>query len=106
MSIGGRHANRRSQHVNAPALNRFVEIGRETRVPIMQEEVVVLIAGKRFSELVQSPLSCGMFGDVEVYETSGSDLERHKYMEDAEARRDRYEEVASYDPVGVISQEC
>ena len=90
--------------MDAPTLNRFIETGRETSVPIMKEKLVILIAGKRFSELLQSPVSCRMLGHIEVNQTSGPDLERDKYIEDTEPCRNGDEEVASYKPVGVISQ--
>ena len=104
MSVGRRHANRRSQHVDAPTLNRFLETGRETPVPIMKEKLVILIAGKRFSKLLQSPVSCGVLGHIEVNQTSGSDLERDKYIKDMEPCRNGDEEIASHNPVSVISQ--
>ena len=70
----------------------------------MQKELVILIAGKGFPQLLQRPLSCGMFGQIEVNETSGSDLERDEYIKDAEVYRDRYEEVTSHDFVRMIPE--
>ena len=46
MCIGGRHTNRRSQYVDAPTRHFFIETGREGLVPIMQEKLVIKIAGK------------------------------------------------------------
>jgi hypothetical protein len=43
-----------------------------------KKELVVLVAGKRFAQLLQGPFSGGMFGDIEVNEASGSDLKRDK----------------------------
>jgi hypothetical protein len=66
-------------------------------VPIMQKELVILIARKSFPQLLEGPFSCRMFGQIEVNETSGPDLARNEYINDTEACRDRYEEITSYD---------
>ena len=46
-----------------------------------------------------------MLGDIEMYQTSGSDLEGNEYIQDAEAGRYENKEVASYDLVRIISEE-
>jgi hypothetical protein len=38
MGVGRGHANGRFQHVYAPALNFFIQTGRERLVPIMKEK--------------------------------------------------------------------
>ena len=58
MSIGGRHANRRSQYVDAPTLHLFIEAGRESLMAIVKEKLAIAVAGKRFPELLQGPVSC------------------------------------------------
>src|SRR5436305_5452258 len=52
MSIGGRRMNGRSQHGDTPALDLFVEVGRESLMPIVQKEFAILITGQRFSQLL------------------------------------------------------
>ncbi len=73
-------------------------------MPIMKEKLIILVTGKRFPELLQGPVSRGVFGQIEVNETSGFDLERDKFIKDAEACRDGNEEIASYDPLRVIPE--
>jgi hypothetical protein len=90
--------------MDAPALHRFVQTGGETRVPIMQQKLVILIAGKRFPELLQRPVRRGMFSHIEMNQTSGLNLEGNKHIKDPEPCRNSDEEVASYKPMGMISQ--
>ncbi len=60
---------------------------------------------ERFPQLLQRPISGGVFGHVELNETSGSDFERNKHIKDTEACCDGNEEIACYDPVRVIPEE-
>ena len=46
-----------------------------------------------------------MLGDIEMHQTSGSDLECDEYIQDAEAGRYGDKEVASYNVVRMISEE-
>jgi hypothetical protein len=66
MSVGRWRTNRRSQDVYAPVLNFFIQTGRESLVSIMKKELVILIAGKLYSELLQGPVSRGVFGHIEM----------------------------------------
>ena len=47
-----------------------------------------------------------MFSPVAVDNPSGSDLKYDKYIKDAEACRDHYKEIAGYDVLGIITEEC
>jgi len=85
MSISGGRTNRRSQYVNAPAFDRLIQTGRERLVSIVEQKLVVPIAGKGFPQLLQGPLRGWMLGDIEVEQTSRSDLEGNEYIQDAEA---------------------
>lgn len=91
--------------MDAPTFDFFIQTAGESRVSIVQEKLIILIAGKRFPQLLQRPVSGGVFGHLEVNETSGSDLERNKYIKDLEACSDGDKEIASYDPVRVIPEE-
>jgi hypothetical protein len=62
---------------------------------MVQKKLVVLIARKGFAQLLQSPLRSRMLGDIEVEQTSGSDLKGDEYMKDTEAYRYGNEKVAS-----------
>jgi hypothetical protein len=46
-----------------------------------------------------------MLGDIEVYETSGTELESNEYIKDAEAGRHCDKEVASYNTVPMVPEE-
>jgi len=80
MSMGGRHAKRRSQDSNAPAFYFLVETGGERLVPIMQQKLVMLIPGLCFPELFYGPLRSRTLGDVAVNWPSGADLECDQYI--------------------------
>lgn len=68
----------------------------------MQKKLVVLIARKRFRQLLQSPLRRRMLRDIEVEQTPGSDLEGNEYIKDTEAYRDGNEEVASDNSICMV----
>jgi hypothetical protein len=74
-------------------------------MPIMQEKLAIAIARKCFSQLLQRPFRRRMFGDIEMYETPGSDLESNEYIKDTEVGRHRHKEVASYNTVRMIPEE-
>ena len=64
MGVGRGHSDWRSQDLDAPAFYFLVETARESLVPIMKQKLVILIAGKRLSQLLQSPIGSWMFGDI------------------------------------------
>jgi hypothetical protein len=70
----------------------------------MQEKLVTAIAGKRFTKLLQGPIRCWRFGHVEVNQTSGSDLESNKYIQDTELYCYGDKEVASNNLTRVIAE--
>jgi hypothetical protein len=57
---------------------------REHLVPIVQQKLVMLIAQKSFTYLLQSPLRRWVVGDIEVKQTSRSDLKSDECIKDAE----------------------
>ena len=61
---------------------------------VVQQKLVILIAREGFPQLPQGPLRRRMFGDIEVKQTSGSDLEGNEYIKDTETHRHGNEEVA------------
>jgi len=72
-------------------------------MPIMEEELTIHDRREHFSQLLQSPFRRRMFGDIEMYKTSGSDLESNEYIKDTEeAGRHGNEEVASYNIMRMI----
>ena len=73
-------------------------------MPIVKQKLVILIAREGFSQLLQCPLRSRMIRDVEVKQTSGSDLECDEYIKDTEACRDGDKEIASDDLARVIPE--
>ena len=74
-------------------------------MPIVEQKAVIFIAREGFPQLLQRPFRCRMFGDIEVKQPSGSDLESNKYIEDAEAYRHGNEEVTGDHSTCVIADE-
>ena len=72
---------------------------------IVQKKLVVLIARKRFPQLLQSPLRRRMFRDIEVKQTSGADLKGNESIKDTEAHRYGNEEVASDNSICMVPDE-
>ena len=64
MGVGRGHSDWRSQNLDAPTLYFLIKTARESLVPIMKQKLVILIAGKRLSQLLQSPIGSWMFGDI------------------------------------------
>src|ERR1700760_2292168 len=105
MSISRGYTNRRSQHMDAPAFDRLVQTGRERLVSVVQKKFVVLIAREGLPQLLQSPLRRRMLGDIEVEQTSRSDLEGNEYIKDTEAYPHGNEEVASDNSICMVPDE-
>ena len=74
-------------------------------MPIMEQELVILISWKGFPQLLESPLRSRLPSDIEVKQTSGSDFEGNKYIKNMEAYRHGNEEVAGDNPACVVLDE-
>ena len=70
----------------------------------MKQKLVILIAGKRLSQLLQSPIGSRMFGDIEMDESPRPDLHSHEYIQETEACGHGNKEVAGYHLMGMIPQ--
>jgi len=70
----------------------------------MKQKLIILIAGKRLSQLLQSPIGSRVFGDIEMDESSRSDLQSHEYIQETEACSHANKEVAGYHLMGMIPQ--
>ena len=55
--------------VDAPALDRFIQTGRECLVSILQQKFVILTTRKDFPYQMEGPLRRRVFGDIEVTQT-------------------------------------
>src|SRR5215475_14728522 len=72
----------------------------------MNQEAGAMIAGNRFSKLLQGP-SCGrMSGDVTVQNAASVDFHNHEDIQPAEACRDRRQEISGHHGLGVIPDEA
>src|SRR5207248_2393122 len=75
------------------------------RVAIVQLKLVFRISGQDFAQLLQSPLCCRMLGRIEMNQTSRSDFQGDKHIDDAKGGGYGGEEIATHDCLGVIFQE-
>ena len=73
-------------------------------MPIMEHELVIMISRKGFPQLLKSPLRSRMFSDIEVKQTSRSDLKGNEYIKDAEACGHRNKEIAGHNLVRMIAE--
>ena len=74
MSIGLRRPRRRLQDLETESFQALVKRGREDRVTVVNEVAVIVLPGKGFAELLDSPLCGGMLGDVEVEDAARAGL--------------------------------
>ena len=72
---------------------------------VVEQKLVFSISGQRFPQLLQSPLRRLIFRGVEMNQPSRTDLQRHKYINDAKAYGHYREEITSYDCVRMILHE-
>ena len=75
------------------------------RISVVQQVAIGIVKPDRLPQLLQRPLRSRMFGDIEMKQTSGSDLERNEYIKDTEAYRHGNEEVAVDNSVCMVAEE-
>jgi hypothetical protein len=73
---------------------------------IMKKELVLAVTGKSFAKLLQCPVNSRMLRNVEVNETSGSDLKGDEHIKDTEVCRYRNEEITSDYTMSMIPEEA
>ena len=71
----------------------------------MDEEPVLVIAGKRLSKLLNRPLGCRMGGHIAMENATRAGLHEHEYIKDAEAGGHDKHEIASQQGMGMIAHE-
>jgi hypothetical protein len=69
-------------------------------------EAVAMIAGNRFSKLLQSPGRSRMSRDVTVQNPAAADFHDHEDIQLPVACRYRYQEISGYHGLGVIPHEA
>ena len=93
-SLEGPHTKRSDGHV---------QFGGESRMSVMKEEPVCMIARDRISELLHRPIGCGPGGHIAMKDAAGADLHDHEYIKDTETGGDRDHEVACQQDSGMIA---
>jgi hypothetical protein len=101
-----RCSDRRFDGGNPEVLDRFVELRRKAAMSIVNEEAIGVVAGNGFAKLLQSPISRGMLGHIEVNDAARSDFDQQQYIEDTKAGGDGDYEIAGDDRLGMIVDEC
>ena len=69
----------------------------------MDYNTVRVIRWHRFSELLHTPLSCGVRRDIDVKESAAGMFNEHKHIENAKRRGDRHTEITRDDALGMIA---
>ena len=71
----------------------------------MNDVSIGVVSGKRFAELLQGPVRCGMGCDIAMHDPARSDFHEHEYIENPERGCDHDKEVAGDDAPCVIPDE-
>ena len=100
-----RAARRGFQYLNSELADRLVEMTREDGVSIVEQESVWLSVPDHLPQLLQGPGRSRMRGDVAMDQAAAAVLDDHEYIQHAERRCDRDEEIAGDDSLRVQAQE-
>src|ERR1039458_7398662 len=87
------------------AFELLVQVPREDRIAVMDQELVRMVAWDGFSQLLQCPLCGGMRGHVVMENTTASYLHHDENIEHPESGRDRHQKVTSDDALCMILDE-
>jgi hypothetical protein len=68
-----------SEYFHAERLQHLVQFFREDLIPVMNDVSISVVFGKRFTELLEGPVRCGMGGDIVMHDPARSDLHEHEY---------------------------
>ena len=95
----------RAQYADPERLNRLIEPDGENTVPVVEQELILMIDACHFAQLLQRP-DCGrVSGDIAVNQATSAVLDDDEDVEHPEARRDGQAEVAGENPLSVKTQE-
>ncbi len=98
---------RSSQDPQSEPLYQFlIELRRENGVTVMDREAIRPPVREPFPKLLQRPFSRRVGGHIALQDTSRSEFEHHKHVEELEFGRDCNHEVTSDDRIGMIAHEC
>ena len=96
---------RRSQHLDAKATHRFVEVRGEDAIAIVHQVLASRIGPDGLAQLLQCPCGRRMCGDVEVNQATAAVLDDHEYVEHPERGGDGDQKIAGNDSLGVQALE-
>lgn len=71
----------------------LVEIPREDRLTIMNEEAIVMVRWDRFAQLLQRPRCCGVCRHVDMQDAPRGMFQHHKDIEQVNGGRDHHTEI-------------
>lgn len=90
------------QHRQPKASNDSVQFCGKRRMPIVNEEAVLVIAWNRLAQLLNRPFGSRVQRDIAMQNAARTDLHHHKNLHDAEAGADCGREVARHQRSGVV----
>ena len=70
---------------------------------IMNEKLICVIAGYRFSELLNRPIGCGLGGHITMQDATRANFHHDEYIKDTEASGDSDHEVTCQQDSGMIA---
>lgn len=85
---------------------RAVHGGGEDAVPIVDQKAIGMVEREKFAELLGGPFGGMVVRDIEVQNSPGAGLHRHKQVQNPKGRRDRSEKIASHNGLCVILHKC
>lgn len=91
------------QYGQPEVLDRYVHTSGENAVSIVTQIPTITLQVDRFSQLLQRPSRRRMVRDIEMQQPARAVVDHHEKADQPEARRDRYEEVAGDNCLGVVS---
>src|SRR5215471_17036915 len=95
----------RLQNAHAHRLHGSIKLHGVDPVSVVEDKPIQLFTTKRFTELLQGPLCCGLLRDVEVSDAACPYFHHHEDVEDPESCADGDKEIAGQDGLGMIAHE-
>lgn len=103
--VGLWRPHRRLQHAEPHRSDRTVDSWSVDRIAVVDQKAMPRLARDRGTTLLDRPVRRRMLGHVPMDDPARADVEHDEHIQDAEANRDRSEEVTREDRVRVIPYE-
>ena len=94
-----------AQYAHSQTPNRFIESRRENTVPVVEQELILVIEIGDFAQLLQRPCCGRVSGDIAVNQATGPVLDDDEDVDHPEARRDGEAEITGENSLSVKTQE-